>query len=122
MRVKKQLAISQEETKSLQSKSRRIAEYLDHIEELLAAGIPRTEILNRVNNAEGFVLSLSYFDTILKRLRKRKSKGTQPPASHSLLQSTPGLEHSRRVHAEFRNTLKDRPQKVVHDLNKIPDW
>lgn len=60
------------------SKAARLRDVIDDVETALAAGVSRADVLAELK-AHGLDMSLSTFDTTLKRLRAKRGHGTAKP-------------------------------------------
>jgi hypothetical protein len=99
------------------SASKRLEKYLPEIEQALADGLSRKEILLSLNEV-GFEMSMGTFSTMLHRLRKRLLRQTVKPSA-----SKRPIQHNREVKREISDSLyDDRRKKVDHDLRSLANW
>lgn len=97
--------------------TKKLESYLPDIERYLEQGVRRQIILDHLNTI-GFNLTMSTFETMLKRLRKRKKNGkANASSSHRQLRERPPAADTNG-----NDLYRGGPRKLDHDLTKTKDW
>ncbi len=101
------------------SKAARVREVIDEIETALAAGVSRQKVLEALA-ADGLVMSMRTFETILKRIRRnkggRKTRATAPPPR--VKEKPTGAEPEE---AEASVTGSHDPKDIDEIVRSTPD-
>jgi hypothetical protein len=97
--------------------TKQLESYLPDIERYLEQGVRRQIILSHLNTI-GFNLTMSTFETMLKRLRKRKKNG-KANTSSSYRQKN---DRPSATDKDGKDLYRGGPRKLDHDLTKTIDW
>jgi hypothetical protein len=97
--------------------TKKLERYLPDIERYLEQGVRRQIILDHLN-AIGFDLTMSTFETMLKRLRKRKKNGKTNNPSFP----RPQRDRPPATDRDGNDLYRGGPRKLEHDLTKTIDW
>ena len=102
------------------SKAARVREVIDEIETALAAGVSRQKVLEALA-ADGLVMSMRTFETILKRIRRnRGGKKTRATATPPRVKDKPaGVEPEQETEASV--TGSHNPKDIDEIVRSTPD-
>lgn len=108
------------------SETDRLADYFDHIEAALGAGVSRTEILETLHR-HGFTLAIRGFDKAMRSLRKRArpahtSTAIQPPQAACKMEATAQNSATQAIPPEPENTaVVPRKPIIAGNRPELPD-
>lgn len=95
------------------SKAAQLTDVIEAVETALAARVPRSEIIKDLAES-GLDLSLVYFDTALKRIRKKR-KAAASKSNHAAPMPSPAVQTKA---AELGNS-EEKTEYATHDPRMI---
>ncbi len=100
------------------SKTARVREVIDEIEAALAAGVSRQKVLDALA-ADGLVMSMRTFDTILKRIRQTRGGKPARATPSRVQEKSPGVEAEPEDEASV--TGSHNPKDIDDIVRSTPD-